>query len=334
QVTRTLQFVPQAFVQAVAGQPSVERSRFADWIQRVADATGRVDLTWATSLSSRFDRETSSPGWLYQLGVGGRDAFRIVGGDTAVAVVATDRFTARSSFRLPGSTQLDVGYGTAESEAFDLRGGARTQADRTWPDLSLTFTRIPLPTALDDVVLRANARAGYVVSRREARYTGGGESRSRDTNIPLYVSVGFGAGLSATYNASLRSGVRRDLTGSVESDYRTHTVSVSGSLPTPAFLSEYLANPINVTGRFDSTHRLECRSGFQSTTGECVRIVDDRSRNADFAVETLVEDLIVGFRLSYWSRASEVGFRSGSSSFEIGLFASFNFTAGTMPAGF
>jgi hypothetical protein len=176
-------------------------------------------------------------------------------------------------------------------------------------------------------------RTGYTYTRRSAQVGGGAGTGGRDTTVPVTLSLGLGGGLSATYTGSFRNGYRSDLTGYARSRNRAHTLSLSGSLQPPAGLRERFRNRITMTGRMNTSHRQECRVRLQ--TGEaCVPIMDDGSRTVDLSMDTLVEDLVVGFRLSYSSRASAIGLRSGSSSFQVGLFASFNFTAGSIPGSF
>jgi hypothetical protein len=147
------------------------------------------------------------------------------------------------------------------------------------------------------------------------------------------LSLGLARGLNASYSANLRSGNRRDLTGRAENRAYGHSLQLSGSFRPPESWGAQLRSPISLSGRFSMQRDRGCSVRPQTGVPACVPTLDNLSRSLDLTIDTRMDDLDVGFQMSYTSRESFVGLRNGSSSFQLGLFAQFNLAAGAFPLG-
>jgi hypothetical protein len=232
--------------------------------------------------------------------------------------------------RIPRCSSWRVrSYSSGETQVFDVRGGSRRQTNRQWPNVRLNSGSITIPQFMQAYVSRLNFSTSYARTRQEASQEGGGaETSGHNNTVPLQVSLGLGRRLNASYSASFAWGSSRDLTGYMDSRNRSHSANLSGSFNAPEHLRETFRNPITMNARVQMQRGLRCRVRSQTGDDTCVPFLDDRSRSVGLSLDTLLEDLIVGFRLDYTSRESFVGMQSGSSQFQVGLYGQFNFSAG------
>ncbi|NIP82835.1 MAG: hypothetical protein GWM90_27875, partial [Gemmatimonadetes bacterium] len=113
-----------------------------------------MELSWTDELGSRFDRDLADPGLGYQLGIGTLAELRFLDGDTAAMALRRDAFRARSGVRLGSSASVDVGYSESDVRVFDLRVGDRSQLERSWPSVQVSWQDVPLPGFLEPVLQR------------------------------------------------------------------------------------------------------------------------------------------------------------------------------------
>lgn len=312
----------------------------ASFLVRTLRALGRalqpIELSWNGGLSSHFERETTAPDLGYQFGLGDLSSFRLMQNDTAATAVELDGFHARSGLRLPLGTELEVGYEQSDALVLELRGGRRTQRERRWPDLRVSWPELALPAPLRDAIPRASITAGYQVRRRAYTYgdVAGLGWISEDTSVPVQVSLGFRGGVSASYTAALTTGTSSDPTGDVEREIVSHSAQLTARFIAPGPLRERLPNPIRASLRYGYETELECRVR-RAAPGDaaCAPFVDVINRRLDLTLDTTVSQLNVGLRINYYDNQSFVGTRTGSSQFQLGLFGQFNVSAGTFPGG-
>jgi hypothetical protein len=348
QLNRGLLFEPGGLLRALYALPEqsadsllASRSRFSRWSYALASALRPVELSWNAALGSQFERELGQPGLSYQIGLGSFDAYRLIGGDTAVFVNARSTFTARSALRLPLNAELDASYDETMLDAVDQRGGNRQQLDRRWPQMHLNWSRLPLPGFLDPVIVTTTVRAGIENSRQHSLLGGlaDQERGGRERRIPLALVVGFANGFSAQYTGALVSGSSTDPTGDAEQSGTDHTLQLGGLFQPPESWREKLNGPITLNLTLKQTSQRNCR--FQSVlatsalTAGCIPFLDFRNRTANLVVESTVRDLRLGLQMSYSSRQSFVGTHNGTSQFQIGFFGNFEMKAGRalQPAG-
>ncbi|MGH7468506.1 MAG: hypothetical protein ACRENP_11150 [Longimicrobiales bacterium] len=347
-LNRALLFEPAGLLRALYALPEqgtdsllAARAALTRWTYALANTLRPIELNWNASLGSQFERELSQPGLAYQVGLGGFDAYRLIGGDTAVFVNARSAFTARSALRLPLNAELDATFEENTIDAVDQRGGNRQQVDRRWPQLHLNWSRLPLPAFLDPIIVTGTLRAGIENSRQHSLLGGFSDQErgGRETRIPVGLVVGFANGFSAQYTGALSTGTSTDPTGDAEQSGSDHTLQLGGLFQPPESWRERLNGPITLNLTLKQTSQRNCR--FQSIlvvaeeATSCIRFIDFRNRTANLVVESTVRDLRVGLQMSYSSRQSFVGTHNGTSQFQIGLFGNFEMKAGRalQPAG-
>jgi hypothetical protein len=330
QLTRSILLDPEGLTRSVEGESPGLPLRL---LLGLGHALRPVDLSWSSGVGSRFEWETLEPGLGYQLGFGGLDDFRIIDGDTAAAAHEQSAFRARGGLNLPLRAALDVAYGEAASVAIEAGGGRRTYDERTWPDLRLAWTALPIPRALGAVVVHGSASIGYREATRASRYGGPGQTRGgEETGIPVQLTLGFANGLGGSYNGLWSRGRASDPTGETQQVERRHSVQLAGSFVAPRWLRDRIPAPVNVALRYGIQDQEQCRIQ-AGTFGPCIPFVDLVQRQFSLTLDTVISQLNVGFQMSYDDRQSYVGLRSGSSQFQLGLFGEFTFEAGTFAGG-
>ncbi|HSL70429.1 MAG TPA: hypothetical protein VK864_09315, partial [Longimicrobiales bacterium] len=339
-VRRGLQLEPAGFIGTLLGLPEqgfdsllALRSTAARLSHRLLRAWQPVDLNWNTTLGSQFERERRLPGFGYQFGLGDFDAYRLIGGDTAVFVNSRDVFSLRSGVSLPLNTAIAASYEETTLDAIDQRGGHRSQFDRVWPNLQFSWSRIPLPAFLQTVILQSTVTAGFERSKQRSLLGGfaGQDRGGQEHRIPLSATISFPRGFALRYTGSLANGESDDPTGDAENLGRDHNLTLTGYIQIPESMKEKLRDPIQVNLSFREQSQRQCRFrelvGSTGTTG-CVPFIDFRNRSLNFVLETTLSELRIGMNMSYTDRQSFVGTRNGNSQFQLGLFGNFEMKAG------
>jgi len=328
QVTRTLLIDPQALVQTLFG-PTARGGLLGRAVQP-------LDLTWTHALNSRFERETVEPHLGYQFGLGGLDDFRLIGNDTAVAAVEREGFRARWGIRLNRLPSLDVAYADNHALSVSPRAGEQTTEERTWPEMRVTWSNIPLPGAVRGVIANLTLTGGYTRRVSDDR-SGSGNSvqfrASESRSIPLSATINLTGGFSATYSGNFTSGEGRDATGRREDRAATHQFGVTAFIQPPDHLRHRFPQPIHASLRYSYQAQRQCRARSigEGPGDECTLYTDLLSRSLNLNLETVLSQIDVGLQASYIARKSFVGLREGSSQFQLGLYGQFHFAAGTFP---
>ncbi len=287
-------------------------------------------ITWVDGITSRFNRQLVDPGAGYQLGLGGRDSFRFLDGDTASFVTDRESLTLASGLQLPLSFSVDVQYARSDVNSLDKRIG-RGNRERTWPDVQAGFSNLRLPGSAASVVRRLTLASGLQEVRRESDQGGTAEQLrvQEDRRIPVNLSITWAGNVNTSYSGSFQRGQGRDPAGDTERERQTHNVSVSSSFTPPGRFGERIDRPIQLIARFQYSSQFDCRvTGGQEA---CTAFVDQINRSLNISMDTAVQRFEMGLNLTFTDRQSFIGTRAGSSQVQFGVWGQFNLQAGLVP---
>lgn len=298
-----------------------------------SDVFGIVETTaveWSNALGSRFARASFDPTPGLQLGLGGRDAFRVVGADTAASVDAHDALRARAALRLPGRGRLEVEWAEETADLFDRYGGARAHERRTWPDARVTWGEVPVPIALRGALAWATASVGYQESTWIERF-GGTARRGTEWRVPVQLSLGLAGGARIGYTGHLQGGEHRDATGAAQTSVARHDLRLDAAFAAPRAFRATFPAPIRASAAWSLRTERQCRV---PASGEepCTPYVDRVDRQADVLLETVVSWLNVGVQIAWEERVSWIGTRPEHRGVRLRIFGEFNVAAGTFGA--
>jgi len=303
-----------------SGEGAAGGSAFSRGVGAVVNAIDPITVIYQSGVTSRFDRDPVDPQFSYRYGLTGRDGYAVLGADTATTFTDRVGWTVRSGVRLPANFQVGVNYRQATTNTLDTRSD-RALRRKTWPDLNLSLSSLPLPD--QRVIRRVSLSAGFRRIKQEAAFGGFGvqERFQQDERIPLEVAIVWGGGLSTSYRGSLSSGEGRDPTGETERSRNSHTVSIAASFRPPSGWEARLTRPITLSGLLQYSSDRNCRT--TAAGAECVPFLDELIRSLVLRVETAISSTDVRLQLSYTDRQSFIGLQSGSSQFQFGLFGRF-----------
>jgi hypothetical protein len=328
QVQRRVVLQPGALVQTIVGAEPDSVTGLGGLLYRVARAWQSIRVDWNGGLNSQFERANFEPGVGYRLGFGGAGSFRLIDGDTAAQTLERQDMRIVSTLALPLDGLLTVDYARIQTDGSDVRGGRRSNEQRTWPGVRLNWTAIPMPAALEAVFLGASASAGYERVRRTTTYGDAQLRTGTEDRYPVSIGMTFAGGISASYSGTITRGDASDPTGDADQDRTNHSLRLGGSVQPPGFMRDRIRQPIQTSLVFseDRQHQCRVRPGLGGEL-DCVPYIDSRTRTLNLTVDTRLSDLLVGFRLGYTGRRNYVGTRAGSSQFQLALFGQFEFTA-------
>ena len=320
-------FDPGTLARGGPPRPGVADAPPQGTLSRLAGALSPVVVNWQDGLTSRFNREVLDPDVRYQFGLSDLEGFRVVDGTTAATLVDRNGWAMSSGLTLLPGITANVDYSVTDIATFDTRSD-RASHTRSWPNLVLRASSIPLPSFVQPVVERLTVNSGYRVDTRRLSFgTGAQQQRlQEDETIPLDVSVRWGGGFSASYRTTLTRGEGTDPTGDTRRRRNTHVFTMSGGFTPPGELGARLARPIQVSLRYNQAGQSDCR--ITSGNDECVPFVDQSNATFNLTLDTVVSELQVGFQASYTNRQSNIGQRLGSTQFQIGLWGQFVYNAG------
>ena len=332
QLSRSIEFVPQNFVRSIID----DSTGFAAGLAKVVGAVQPVTVRLNTALGSQFERETRSPDLRYQFGLGDLESFRLMGIDSAIALTETARLEARTGIRLPKNAQLELSYTDVQNQAFDQRGGTRSDNDVIWPSVQLNWGDVPLPGFVRMIIPRMGGRISVERVRRHRTF-GFAANQNRGENelrVPFSLNLTLPARLVASYTGTWTTGDREDPTGDVNTDAFTHQVNLSGTFKPPGSLAEKMNQPIRTSLSLSQNTSMNCRFKKLDATAEeqtCIPYIDFRNQTVNFTLDTFMSDMTVGLQMSYTGRQDYIGVRRGSSQFQLSLFGEFNLNVGQLP---
>lgn len=320
-------FDPGTLARGGPPRPGVSDAPPQGTVRRLAGALSPITVNWQDGLTSRFNREVLDPDVRYQLGLSDLDGFRVVDGATAATLVDRNGWATGSGVTLLSGITASVDYSVTDIATFDTRSD-RAANTRSWPNIVLRASSIPLPSFMQPVVERLTVNSGYRVDTRRLSFgTGTQQQRlQEDATIPLDVSVRWGGGFSASYRTTMTRGEGTDPTGDTRRRRNTHVFTMSGSFTPPGELGARLERPIQASLRYNQAGQSDCR--ITSGNDECVPFVDQSNATFNLTLDTVVSELQVGFQASYTNRQSNIGQRLGSTQFQIGFWGQFVYNAG------
>jgi hypothetical protein len=328
-------FNAPAFLRGIFGeQSSGAMGAFFGFMDRIDVFT----ITWFTTLGSSFQRREADPGLGYQLGFGGFDKFRVQQGDTASRVSDSETLTLSAGFRLPLGAGLNVDYSDYES----LVWSPNTQVDnqrKTWPNIGLSWNRLPIPSFLHAWVANLAFRTGY--TQRNTSYMVAATNQDRDSEtrtIPFNFDLALTTQWSFNYNLTLTDEERRDPTGVTFGDQTNQTLVVTGQINSLSETGTF-RNPIRISLRLSQNDQNRCRrlgAAFVDLPPEvnpdevpsCEPFTKLRIRNIGLTIGTDVPPFVIGLQGLWRDTQSELGQRPGSTQLEIALFGQFLFETG------
>jgi hypothetical protein len=332
---RQLEFTPYGFYQTLVA----DTTGFAGLVGRSLRALQQVNLVWSGTLGSQFDRKTLEPGVGYQFALGDLNSFRLIGVDSAVAATETGRFEASTSLRFLRVAQLDVQYANSDLQAFDQRGGSRSDHEVTWPNVRLNWADVPLPGFIRGAILRQLSLTGsYQHKNREQAlgFSTSSDRGSRESVVPFSARMTLNGGVAVIYSGNWLRGKSDDPTGDAEQAGMNHSVNLTATFKPPASLGEKLSEPVRANISLTQNQQRQCRFRtlvLAETEMSCVSFLDFRNRTLNLTLDTNLSDLVVGLQMGYTSRQDFVGTRRASSQFQLGIFANFELPVGQLPGG-
>ncbi len=298
-----------------------------------------VTASWTGSLGSRFQRRQASPGLGYQFGLGSFDKFRFQAGDTASRVTDTEAITFSTGLRLPIRANLNFDY--SQNNVFSWTPITRTRSrNTTWPNVSFSWTRIPLPSFVGRWVRNLGFRTGYtLVTRRNETLDTNQTRESESRTIPVSVTLAMTTNWSISYSISLSEEERRDPTGLTLGEGARQSVEIRGQVR-PLTRQGTWSNPIRISLGLSQDDSQQCRrlgaavdvaepgGAGEAAVSRCEPYTDRRIRNIDLTVSTDVRPFSLGLQGSWRDTQSRLGQRPGSTQLEISLFGQFLFETG------
>ncbi|MFO7892120.1 MAG: cell surface protein SprA [Longimicrobiales bacterium] len=289
------------------------------------------ELSWTDQVGSRFERDRADPGLDYQLGVGTLTSVRYQDGDTAAVALRRDAFRARSGIRIGSSASVDAGYSESDVRVFDLRVGRRTEFEKSWPRVQLSWDEVPFPTVLEPLLSRWSVSTGYIRTRRSTRLDGQVVRIQSQTEVtvPLEIRLGFPGGLSLAYIGAITEGDGRDPTGYTDQEMLSHSVDVSGRVRLPGGLGARFPAPVRVSLTYDYEEQRQTRVPTARLGAvPATPFIDHLNRRVYLSASTLMSRMDIGLQISYLDRRNFIGTQVGSSQFTLGVFGQFNLEAG------
>lgn len=328
-VRANLTLDPTRLVQSLWGAPQQGAGVLESAVRRILSALQPLDLAWNRGLNSHFNRAAADADLAFQLGLGGLDEFRFLGGDTAATATERESWNARTSVRLPLNLAVALDYSLATTAAFDRRSERRSHT-RGWPNLAVRLTDLPIPSDLRRYLSRMSVSSGFQRSEQVASFGHGAlqERRSVDTQIPVDLSLTVLRTVSASYRGQFQSGRSSDPTGDTERTQTSHNLSIVTALRAPGSLAETFRRPVQLSLRYNYASQMNCRVSTASQS--CVPFIDQILRGFNLTLDSTVSDMNIGLQMSYTDRQSFVGQRSGNSQFQLGIFGQFLFSAGNV----
>jgi len=302
---------------------TVEPSRLVDGLSRLSPIT----VSLQDGVTAWFYREPIAPGAGLQLGLARMGTLQEMDGIPATTLVDRTGVTAGSGLRLPGSLFINVNVQETRVGSLDARA-ERTSRVRSWPDLRLGVSDLPLPGSWEGWVERVTLSTGWQRIDEEVEF---GQAilqrRSRsDLRVPVEVVVEWGGGFATRYRGLLGRGEGVDPTGTTERLRRDHGVSVETVIAPQAGLGGRMQEPLRFALILDWSETEDCR--VTTAQDRCVAFLSRLDRSVNLAVNTRLSDMEVGGRVALNDRRSFVGLQTGATQFQMGIWARMVFSSG------
>jgi len=295
-------------------------------LERTLRAVSPLNLVLQEGVVSAFFREDVDPGALFQLGLGGAGNLAFLGTVRAASVVERRAFTAGSGLRLPASFFLNLNLQDTQVSSLDRRS-QREGRSRSWPDVRLGASNLPLPGEWDGTLERVAFTSGILRLREEVSYGDGLQARSRvETRVPVELTLEWGGGVTARYRGTMGWGEGVDPTGRTGREQSDHGVSLETRLRPRGGLESAIGGPLRLAFLAEYGWLEECR--VPTGTEACVPFLERSSRSVSLGLDTFVSGFEVGGQVSLLDRTSFGAFQTGFRQFQLGVWGRMEFAAG------
>lgn len=289
---------------------------------RILGALEPLFLSRQGGLNARFYRQPVNPGAGFQFGLGDQGAFRFMEGDTASILTGRTTWTAGTGVGLPLNLRVGANYSDSRIDIQHIRSDREVRT-RSWPDLRISLTRVPLPERIQGVLKSLTLSSGYRETLLENTYGGLGlQRRTRvEQQVPMEVDATWFGGMTTRYSGTVTDGDGEDPTGDTRTRRRNHAFILSSSFQEPPLLGSRLDGPLRISMGYQYASELDCR--VSAGRSDCVAFVDYLNRSLNLTLDTVITPLQVGLHMTYVDRQSFVGRHEGSTQFQLGIFGQF-----------
>lgn len=298
-----------------------------DWaaaLSGVFERLSPLSVTLQDGVVSGFFRRDVDPGLGIQLGLPGGLGFGRIGEVRASTLIDRRAAGLGTGIRLPSAFFVNLNLQDTRARSLDQRS-EREVRTRSWPDVRIGSSDVPVPGAWRGVLERISFTSG-LQRVREAVHFGRGlqERRRTDVRIPTEITFQWDGGVLARLRATLAEGDGQDPTGVTQRSTRDLGFTFeSGGLGQGAGVFG-AAFRLTLSGEYAS--RDECR--IPTGRVECVPFLDQVNRSLGFGVDTEWSGFEVGGQASLVDRRSFTGFESGFTQFQLGIWGRMEFSAG------
>ncbi|MEJ2548409.1 MAG: hypothetical protein P8125_11460 [Gemmatimonadota bacterium] len=299
-----------------------------------------VRLDWSRVVNSNYDRRNINPSFGQQFVLADFNDLRVIGSDTASAAGRATRWSARGGYELPWDLETEVNYAVTTNDVITPRS-SRSTRDTEWPWISLRWRSVPFPGALSSLFRNVSITATWRDRDRQVGTTTGQDQGQGTLTRSLSFVFLFNSGFNLTYQLDNSETDRSDQTGASEANRISHSVRLTGILPTPSFLS-FVKRPIRLAAEYSYNGNFDCRelggAGFGGSVpgievgSGCTAHVDQRTQSAAITLDSDFTGSTVGIQLTWSNRSSAVGRQQMSDQFNFNIFGRFALRSDTGPA--
>ncbi len=294
--------------------------------ERVARALSPLNVVVQEGIVSAFFREEVEPGAAFQLGLGGVRGLGFEGEVRAATLVQRRSLTAGSGVRLPASFFLNLNLQDTRISSLDLRS-QRDGSTRSWPDLRLGASNLPLPGEWSGMLDRVAFTSGVLRIRESVSYGEALQLRTRtETRIPVEVTLEWGGGITARYRGTVARGEGTDPTGRTGREQTDHGISLETRLRPRGGLESAFGAPFRLAFFADYGSLEECRVAAGSES--CIPFLERRNRSVSLGLDTFVSGFEVGGQVSLVDREAFAAFETGFRQLQVGIWGRMEFAAG------
>jgi hypothetical protein len=295
-----------------------------------------ISFGWNGTLASQYQRQDALPDLGYRFGFGGFDGFLLQGGDTAARVADSEGVTVSTGFRFPLGLGLNVDY--SDNDAVIWTPVTKTKNNGVvWPNLTLNWSRLPLPASLQRWVASAGIRIGYRLQTSRSEVARSSQLRESEIKtIPASFNLALTTEWSFGYNLDWSEDERRDPTGVTRGDKLLHSLQITGRLR-PLSQQGKFQHPVRISLRLSQDKQNQCRQlgdpfgltepdpggAGDASLQVCEPFIDLRIRRVDLTVGTDIPPFVLGLQGSWRDTQSELGQRPGNTQLEFTFFGQF-----------
>jgi hypothetical protein len=289
-----------------------------------------VSLAWSGTLASQYQRQDARPDMKYRFGLGDFESFLLQEGDTAARVADNEGINLSSGFRFPLGLGLVVDY--ADNNSVIWTPVTKTKnSNVAWPNVTLNWSRLPMPASLERWVAAASFRVGYSVRSTRGLVPRADQLRESEiVAIPLSFNLALTTEWSFSYTLDMSDEERLDPTGRTLADRRNQMVQITGRF-SPLSQEGRFRHPIRVSLRLSQDKQVQCRqlgNPFESSDevvaqAACEPFVDLRIRRLDMTIGTDMPPFVLGLQGSWRDTQSQIGQNPGNTQLEFSFFGQF-----------